>query len=48
MKTYKFKLYSNPGNGELHKPIDGQARVWNHCVGLQRRYYAIYGNYSGS
>ena len=45
MKTYKFKIYSNHGNGELHKTIDGHADVWNHCVALQRRYYAIYGKY---
>ena len=45
MKTYKFKLYSNHGNRDLHKTIDGHAHVWNHCVALQRRYYAIYGKY---
>ena len=45
MKTYKFKMYSNHGNVELHKMIDGHAQVWNHCVALQRRYYAIYGKY---
>ena len=45
MKTYKFKLYSNHGNRELHKTIDGHAEVWNHCVTLQRRYYCIYGKY---
>ena len=45
MKTYKFKLYRNHGNRELHKTIDGHAHVWNHCVALQRRYYAIYGKY---
>ena len=45
MKTYKFKLYSNHGNRELHKTIDGHAQVWNHCVALQRRYYVIYGKY---
>ena len=45
MKTYKFKLYSNHGNGELHKTIDGHAHVWNHCIALQRQYYAIYGKY---
>ena len=43
MKTYKFKMYSNHGNRELHKTIDGHASVWNHCVALQRRYYSIYG-----
>ena len=45
MKTYKFKLYSNHGNRELHKTIDGHADVWNHCVALERRNYAIYGKY---
>ena len=45
MKTYKFKMYSNHGNRGLHKTIDGHAHVWNHCVALQRRYYAIYGKY---
>ena len=45
MKTYKFKLYSNHGNRALHKTIDGHAHVWNHCVALQRRYYAIYGKH---
>ena len=45
MKTYKFKLYSNHGNRELHRTIEGHAHVWNHCVALQRRYYGIYGKY---
>ena len=45
MKAYKFKLYSNHGNRELHKTIEGHASVWNHCVALQRRYYAIYGKH---
>lgn len=45
MKTYKFKLYSNHGNRELHKTIEGHAHVWNHCIALQRRYYAMYGKY---
>ena len=45
MKTYKIKLYSNHGNRELHKTIDGHAHVWNHCVALQRRYYGVYGKY---
>ena len=40
MKTYKFKLYANHGNRELHKTINGHAHVWNHCV-----FYAIYGKY---
>ena len=38
-------MYSNHGNRDLHKTIDGHAHVWNHCVAVQRRYYAIYGKY---
>ena len=38
-------MYSNHGNRELHKTIDGHAHVWNHCVALQRRYYALYGKH---
>ena len=38
-------MYSNHGNRQLHKTIDGHASVWNHCIALQRRYYAIYGKY---
>ena len=38
-------MYSNHGNRELHKTIDGHAEVWNHFVALHRRYYAIYGKY---
>ena len=38
-------MYSHHGNRELHKTLDGHAHVWNHCVALQRRYYAIYGKY---
>ena len=45
MKSYKFKLYSNHSNRELHKTIEGHASVWNHCVALHRRYYALYGKY---
>ena len=47
MKTYKFKMYSNHGNRELHKTIDSHAHVWNHFVDLCRRYYAIYSKYPG-
>ena len=43
IKTYKFKLYSDHGNGELQKKIDSHAQVWNHFVALCRRYYGIYG-----
>ena len=45
MKTYKFKMYHNHGNRQLHQTINGHAHVWNHCVALQRRYYAIFGKY---
>ncbi len=45
MKTYKFKMYSGHGNKALHKTIEGHAHIWNHCIALQRRYYAIYGKF---
>ena len=47
MKTYKFKMYHNHSNRELHKTIDSHAEVWNHFVVLCRRYYAICGKYPG-
>ena len=45
MKSYKFKLYSNHSNRELHKTIEGHASVWNHPDSSGRRYYALYGKY---
>ena len=48
METYKFKMYSNHGNRELHRTIDGHAHVWNHPDSSGRRYYAIYGNSKGA
>ncbi len=35
-------MYSNHGNRELQKTIDGHAEVWNHFVALCRRYYGKY------
>ena len=42
MKTYKFKMYSNHGNRDLHKTIESFAAVYNHCIALHRRYYALF------
>ena len=47
MKTFKYKMYSNHGNRELHKSIDDVSQVWNHFVALCRRYYDIYHRYPG-
>ena len=47
MKTFKYKMYSNHGNRELHKTIDAFSEIWNHFVSLCRRYYRIYGKYPG-
>ena len=44
VKTYKFKLYSNHGNRELHKTIVDTPK-YGISRALQRRYYAIYGKY---
>ena len=43
MKTFKFKLYSNHGNHELHRQIEAYAEIYNHCIALHKRYYRLFG-----
>jgi putative transposase len=45
MITYKYRLYRNKKNQRLHQTIDVAGLIWNHCVALQRRYYALTGKY---
>ena len=45
MKTYKFKLYSNHSSRELHRQIECYTSVYNHCIAIHNRYYAIYCKY---
>ncbi|PJF37628.1 MAG: transposase, partial [Phototrophicales bacterium] len=42
-KTYKFRLYENDANVYLHQQIDIAGLIWNHALGLSRRYYRLYG-----
>ena len=43
MITYKFKLYQNKKNKNLHKQINISAMIYNHCIALHKRYYRLYG-----
>ena len=43
MKTFKYKLYSNHGNRELHRLIESYAEIYNHCIALHKRYYRLFG-----
>ena len=48
MIAYKFKLYSNKHNAELSQLLREACFVWNHCLALQKRYYAIHKQYINS
>lgn len=43
MKTYSFKLYQSKKNKQLHQSINIAGRIYNHCIGLHKRYYRLYG-----
>ena len=45
MITYKYKFYTNKHNRQLEQLLGEACFVWNHCLSLQRRYYAVYGKY---
>ena len=45
MITYKYKLYQSKHNRHLDGLLAEACFVWNHCLALQRRYYAVYGKY---
>jgi putative transposase len=44
MKTLKFKLYNHQQNRYLKRSINAAGVIYNHCMGLHRRYYRMYGN----
>ena len=48
MISYKYKLYGNKHNRRLEQPLREACFVWNHCLALQKRYYALYGKYISS
>lgn len=43
VKTYKFKLYRSKKNKVLHQQIDIAGLIYNHCIALHRKYYALTG-----
>ena len=45
MKTYKFKLYQHKRNKYLKRTINAAASIWNHCIALHKRYYALFGKH---
>ncbi|MCD4686562.1 MAG: helix-turn-helix domain-containing protein [Anaerolineae bacterium] len=44
-RTYKYRLYTSKRDKHLIQAIDIAGIIWNHCVALQRRYYALTGEY---
>lgn len=46
MITYKYKLYKSRANRQLEQLLAEACFVWNHCLALQKRYYAVYGKYA--
>ena len=47
MKTYPFKLYKSERNEKLHKQINAEGLIYNHCIALHKRYHKIFGKYLG-
>lgn len=45
MYNLSYKAYNTKKLKHLHRQIDVAASIWNHCVALQRRHYALYGKY---
>lgn len=43
VKTYKFKLYRSKKNKVLHQQINISGLIYNHCIALHRKYYALTG-----
>ena len=48
MITYKYKLYQSKRNRRLAGLLAEACFVWNHCLSLQRRYYAVTGKYASA
>ena len=46
--TYKYKLYHTKRTKKLDEIINTAAMIYNHCIALHKRYYAIYGKYLDS
>lgn len=44
-KTYKYRLYKSKRDKHLHRQINVAGLIWNHCIALHRRCYALTGQY---
>ena len=45
-RMYQYRLYESPKqNKHLKKMIAVSSEIWNHALGLQRRYYRLYKKY---
>ncbi len=45
MKTFKFKLYQHQRNKYLHQTVNAASSIYNHCIALHKRYYAMFGQH---
>lgn len=45
MKTYCFKLYQSERNSKLHRQINIAALIYNHCIAIHKRFYALFGKH---
>lgn len=45
MYNISYKAYDTKKLQNLNRMIDTSCWVWNHCLALQKRYYALYGGY---
>jgi putative transposase len=45
MKTLKFKLYQSKLNKHLKRSIKAAGAIYNHCIGLHKRYYRRWGKH---
>lgn len=45
MKTYKYKLYPCKQTKHIDNELFIACEIWNHCLQLQHRYYALTGKY---
>lgn len=43
VKTYKYKLYRSKKNKALHQQINIAGLIYNYCIALHRKYYALTG-----
>ena len=44
-KTFVFKLYISKKNKKLIEQIDVAALIYNHCIALHKRYFALFGKH---